>query len=124
VGNFIIVFLGGGIGAAARYWLSGTIARTSGSPFPLGTITVNVVGCFLIGFLMTAFEERFLVTPSLRLFLTIGILGGFTTFSTFGYETIAMLKDAEFFYAAVNVLLSVLMCLAATYAGTIVGKYI
>jgi fluoride exporter len=124
VGNFIVVFIGGGIGAAARYWLSGTIARTSGSSFPLGTITVNVVGCFFIGFLMTAFEERFLVTPSLRLFLTIGILGGFTTFSTFGYETIAMLKDAEFFYAAVNVLLSVLMCLAATYAGTIVGKYI
>jgi len=124
VGNFIVVFIGGGIGAAARYWLSGTIARTSGSSFPLGTITVNVVGCFFIGFLMTAFEERFLVTPSLRLFLTIGILGGFTTFSTFGYESIAMLKDAEFFYAAVNVLLSVLMCLAATYAGTIVGKYI
>jgi len=124
VGNFFIVFLGGGIGAAARYWLSGTIARTSGIAFPLGTITVNIVGCFLIGFLMTSFENRFLVTPSLRLFLTIGILGGFTTFSTFGYETIAMVKDAEFFYAAVNVLLSMVMCLAATYAGTIVGKYI
>jgi fluoride exporter len=124
VGNFFVVFVGGGIGAAARYWLSGTIARTSGSSFPYGTITVNVVGCFLIGLLMTSFEDRFLVTPSLRLFLTIGILGGFTTFSTFSFETIAMLRDAEFFYAALNVLLSVMMCLAATYAGTVVGKYI
>lgn len=124
MGNFLAVFVGGGIGAAARYWLSGAIARSTGSGFPLGTMSVNVIGCFLIGLLMTAFEERFLVTPVLRLFLTIGILGGFTTFSTFGYETIAMLKDAEFFYAGVNVLVSVTLCLAATYAGMIVGKYI
>jgi fluoride exporter len=122
--NFFIVFVGGGIGAAARYWLSGTIARTSGSAFPFGTVTVNVIGCFLIGFLMTTFEDRFLVTPSLRLFLTIGILGGFTTFSTFSYETIAMMKDAEYFYAFVNVALSAGTCLAATYAGTVLGKYI
>jgi len=122
--NFLAVFVGGGIGAAARYWLSGAIARSSGSAFPLGTISVNVIGCFLIGLMMTAFEDRFVVTPVLRVFLTIGILGGFTTFSTFGYETIAMMKDAEFFYAGVNVLLSVAMCLAATYAGTVVGKYI
>lgn len=120
--NFLIVFLGGGIGAAARYWLSGSIARSSGSSFPFGTMTVNVIGCFAIGFLMTAFEDRFLVTPSLRLFLTIGILGGFTTFSTFSFETIAMMKDAEYFYALLNIGFSLAGCLAATYAGAALGK--
>jgi CrcB protein len=124
VGNFLVVFLGGGIGAASRYWLSGSIARSSGSAFPFGTVVVNVIGCFLIGFLMTSFEDRFLVSPSLRLFLTIGILGGFTTFSTFSFETIAMMKDAEFFYAALNITVSVVTCLTATYAGTVLGKYI
>jgi fluoride exporter len=124
VANFFVVFLGGGLGAAARYWLSGTIARSSGSGFPFGTVTVNVIGCFVIGLLMASFEERFLVSPTLRLFLTIGILGGFTTFSTFSFETIAMMKDAEFFYAALNITVSVVTCLTATYAGTVLGKYI
>ncbi|HLP16454.1 MAG TPA: fluoride efflux transporter CrcB [Bacteroidota bacterium] len=124
MGNFLVVFLGGGIGAAARYWLSGAIARSSASGFPFGTVTVNIIGCFLIGFLMTAFEERFLVSPWLRLFLTIGILGGFTTFSTFSFETIAMMKDAEYFYAFVNILFSVATCLIATYAGSALGKLI
>jgi fluoride exporter len=122
--NFLIVFLGGGLGAGARYWLSGSIARSTAGVFPYGTVAVNVIGCFLIGFLMTAFEERFLVTPWLRLFLTIGILGGFTTFSTFSYETIAMLRDAEYLYAFLNVILSVATCLAATYAGMALGKLI
>ncbi|MGE5315631.1 MAG: fluoride efflux transporter CrcB [Acidobacteriota bacterium] len=124
VGNYLVVFLGGGIGAALRYWLSGTIARTSGSAFPIGTVTVNIAGCFLIGLFMTAFEERFLVTPQLRLFLTIGILGGFTTFSTFSYETVMMLKDAEYMSASLNAALSLFSCLLATYAGGALGRFL
>lgn len=124
MGNYLVVFLGGGIGAALRYWLSGTIARTSGSAFPIGTVTVNIAGCFLIGLFMTAFEERFLVTPQLRLFLTIGILGGFTTFSTFSYETVMMLKDAEYMSASLNAALSLFSCLLATYAGGALGRFL
>lgn len=120
--NVVLVFIGGGIGATARYWLSGLVYRWAGSDFPYGTFIENTLGCFLIGLLMTGFEERFLVTPSLRIFLTIGILGGFTTFSTFSFETISMMKDAEYFYAFVNIGLTLATCLGGTYLGTVIGK--
>jgi CrcB protein len=122
--NFVFVFLGGGIGATARYWMSGTVYKWAGAGFPYGTFVVNALGCFVIGFLMTAFEERFLVTPSLRIFLTIGILGGFTTFSTFSFETISMIQDAEFYRALENIGLTLCACLAGTYLGTLLGRII
>jgi CrcB protein len=122
--NYFFVFVGGGIGAALRYWLSGVIPRYAGTDFPYGILTVNILGCFLIGFVMTALEDRFIITPALRIFLTIGILGGFTTFSTFSYETISMLKDTEMMKAALYVTGTVLMCLAGTYAGSTLGKLI
>lgn len=81
--NYILIFLGGGVGAATRYWLSGVVHERWGSAFPYGTLVVNVVGCFVIGLLMASMQERFLSQPSLRVILTIGILGGFTTFSSF-----------------------------------------
>lgn len=120
--NYGLIILGGGIGAAMRYWMSGAVQRWTGSIFPLGVFVVNVLGCFVIGFLMTSLEERFLVTPALRIFLGIGVLGGFTTFSSFSYETVSMLQDAEYFYAMLNIGLSVIICLAATYIGKMVGK--
>jgi CrcB protein len=122
--NFLLVFLGGGLGASARYWMYGAIMRSINSTFPYGTMAVNILGCFLIGLLMTAFEERFLVQPTWRIFLTVGILGGFTTFSTFSFETIALLRDAQYFSAAMNVCGSVGFCLIGTFAGTIAGKAI
>ncbi|MGH2566903.1 MAG: fluoride efflux transporter CrcB [Bacteroidota bacterium] len=120
--NYLFVFVGGGIGASARYWLGGIVHERYGSDFPYGTLVVNVVGCFLIGVLMVTLEERFLGSPHLRIFLTIGILGGFTTFSSFSYETMAMLRDGEFFFAALNVAISVATCLAGTWLGMQVGK--
>ena len=120
--NTIIVFLGGGIGASARYLLSTIISRATNSSFPYGTFVVNIVGCLLIGLFMSMFEERFLINPSLRIFLTIGILGGFTTFSSFSYETITLLHEAQFFYAGLNILISVVTCLGATYIGMTIGK--
>jgi CrcB protein len=120
--NLIIVFIGGGIGTAARYLVSGWVYQLAGSSFPYGTFVENVVGCFLIGLSMAALDERFLLNPTLRIFLTIGILGGFTTFSTFSYETIAMLKDAEYFTAFVNVGSTLITCLGATYLGMVTGK--
>ena len=72
----LVVFAGGGLGAVARYWLSGAVYRFMSTQFPYGTITVNVLGCFCIGFLMSFFADRFLVNPDLRLFLTLGLLAG------------------------------------------------
>jgi CrcB protein len=122
--NYFLVFIGGGLGAAARYWMSGAVYRLVEPDFPYGVLAVNIVGCLMIGFLMTGFEERFMINPSLRIFLTIGILGGFTTFSSFSYETISLIKDGEFFYAAANIGASVILCLTASYLGTVLGKLI
>jgi CrcB protein len=122
--NYLIVFIGGGIGAGLRYWLTGIIPRYAGTDFPYGIFAVNIIGCFFIGVIMSSMEERFLISPALRVFLTIGILGGFTTFSTFSYETISLLRDAELLKASVYIIGSVVLCLFGTYAGSTIGKFI
>ncbi len=119
---YLLVFTGGGIGASARYWLSEVVYRFLSADFPYGNIVVNITGCFAIGLLMTLMEERFLSDPGLRIFLTIGILGGFTTFSSFSYETIALLRNTEILLASVNILASVFGCLAATFFGILIGR--
>ena len=119
-----IVFAGGGLGAAARYLLSGAVYNLIGFQFPYGTLVVNSLGCFFIGFLMSLLSERFIVDPGLRLFLTVGILGGFTTYSTFSYETIQLLRDSQHISAIMNVLGTTVVCLVATWVGLIIGKQI
>ncbi len=118
------MFLGGGVGAVARYWLQGLVHSKINSVFPFGTFAVNVLGCLVIGSLMSALEDRFLVHPSLRVFLTIGILGGFTTFSSFSFETIQLFRDGELLYALANVLASLILCLGGTWLGVQLGKFI
>jgi CrcB protein len=120
--NYVLVFLGGGLGAAARYWLSGWVPGKIESDLPLGTLAVNILGCFLIGLLMSAFEERFLTQPSLRVFLTVGILGGFTTFSTFSFETVALIRDGEVLFATMNILVSIVTCIGGTAMGMYIGR--
>lgn len=120
--NLILVFLGGGIGATARYGLQGAVYRMTGAGFPYGTLVVNVLGSFLIGLLITSFEERFMMSPSLRVFLTIGILGGFTTFSSFSFETMALLRDGSYGLGLMNIASSVVVCLGATWLGIMLGK--
>lgn len=120
--NYLLVFLGGGIGASARYALQGLVYRFSSSGFPFGTLAVNVLGSLLIGFVMSVFEGRFVISPSVRVFLTIGILGGFTTFSSFSYETIALLRDGSYGAGLLNIGANVVACLLATWAGIVAGK--
>lgn len=120
--SYLAVFFGGGIGAALRYWISGVVPRHLGSDFPYGILIVNDVGCLLIGLLMTWLEDRFLIAPTLRTFLIIGILGGFTTFSTFSYETISLVRDAEYLLAATYVSASVVLGLGATVVGGWLGR--
>ena len=93
--KLLIIGLGGFVGAICRYGLGGWVQRLTGGTFPYGTLVVNVTGCFLIGFLLMLFEQRQLFSPTTRLFLTVGILGAFTTFSTFGYETLELLRSSS-----------------------------
>ncbi|HEY6953329.1 MAG TPA: fluoride efflux transporter CrcB [Bacteroidota bacterium] len=122
--DYVLVFVGGGLGAAARYGLQGLVYQKTGTGFPYGTLAVNILGCFLIGLLTSSMEERFLVQPSIRLFLTIGILGGFTTFSSFSFETISLIRDGEVLFALANALGSLLLCLLCTWIGFQLGKLI
>jgi len=122
--DYILVFAGGGIGALARYVLSGAVYRFLPSDFPYGTLFVNILGCFAIGFFMTLLEDRFIIVPSLRIFLSIGILGGFTTFSSFSSETVALLRDAEVLLASFNIATNVFGCLCATIIGIFIGRFV
>ena len=120
--NTLLVFAGGGIGAVARYLLQGAVYRVTGTGFPYGTIVVNVLGCFTIGLLMSSMEERFMAAPSLRIFLTIGILGGFTTFSSFSLQTFDLLRTGYWGRALANIVVSVVLCFFAVAAGHLLAQ--
>ena len=116
--HLFLVGCGGFVGAVLRYGVGGLVHRSGAlSGFPFGTLTVNVAGCALIGAAAAAAETRQLLSPEARLFLMVGVLGGFTTFSTFGYETLALARDGEAFRAAANVVTHVVLGLAAVWAG-------
>jgi CrcB protein len=114
----MLVAIGGMLGAVARYLATLWLYRVVDTSFPFGTLLVNVVGCFLIGALMfSALEGRLNVPPEARLFLVTGVLGGFTTFSSFGYETVALARDGQTAWAMMNVGANVVLGLAAVLAG-------
>lgn len=113
----LAVGIGGFIGASGRYLLGGMVYRWLPATFPWATFLINVTGCFGIGFLAVLAEERMLLGPGSRLFLMVGVLGGYTTFSTFGYETIALLRDGSLGAASLNVLGQVALGLLAVWAG-------
>lgn len=122
--NYIVVFAGGGIGSVARYMVATWIGQRWGRSFPFGTFIVNVSGSFLIGLLMTLMAERFLENPEWRLLIVVGGLGGYTTFSTFEYETGKLMADGELIYAALNIVLSVIAGFAALKLGDVIAKSI
>ena len=117
--NYLLVALGGALGSVARFWLSGVIARHFGETFPWGTLLVNVTGSFAIGFFatITSPDGRWFVTPSLRIFFTIGLLGGYTTFSSFSLQTLNLADNGEYGRAAGNALASMAGCLVAVWLG-------
>ena len=118
-----MVGCGGFIGAISRYAVSGWLqAAEPGSAFPWGTVIVNLSGCLLIGVVAGLVEARDLFPAEFRLFLLVGLLGGFTTFSTFGYETFAMLRDAAYLRALAYVGIQVLAGLALVGAGFLLGS--
>jgi fluoride exporter len=122
--NIFIIGIGGFVGAVSRYGLSLWIGQRWGRTFPLGTFVINVSGSFLIGLLMTVMAERFTVNPQWRLLLVVGFLGAYTTFSTFEYETGALLKDSEWAFAMLNIILSVVVGFIALKFGEVIAKAI
>lgn len=122
--NYLIIGAGGFVGAITRYVLAVWIGQRWGRSFPLGTFVINVTGSFLIGLFMTLMVERFTENPQWRLLLIVGFLGAYTTFSTFEYETGTLLKDGEWLYAGLNVVLSVFAGFIALKLGEVIAKSI
>jgi fluoride exporter len=122
--QILLVAFGGGIGSAARYLVGGWFAVRFGAAFPYGTLVINVTGSFIIGFFLAFAQERIWLSPNWRLFFAVGLVGGYTTFSTFEYETIRLLQDGEMLLATVYLFGSVLTGALATIGGIIVGNSI
>jgi CrcB protein len=122
--TYLVIGAGGFIGAITRYLLAAWIGQSWGRTFPLGTLTINVSGSFLIGLLMTLLTERFMANPLWRLMLVVGFLGSYTTFSTFEYETGKLLTDGEYLLGTLNVVLSVLAGFASLKIGQIIAMII
>jgi fluoride exporter len=117
--NLFWISMGGALGTAGRYWLSGFVATVVGETFPFGTILINVTGSFIIGFFgaLTGPDGRFYVGSTPRQFVMSGICGGYTTFSSFSLQTLNLMNDGEWIYAGANIGLSVVLCLIAVWAG-------
>ncbi len=118
------ISLGGAIGTAARYLLAGWILRSTGPGFPWGTLAVNTIGSFLLGLVMQVALGTTLFSPTLRLTLTTGVMGGFTTYSTFNYETLRAFQDGAWLIAFANLGATVLGCLAAGLLGFTAGRWL
>ena len=120
----LYVALGSAIGGVSRYLLGGLVQRMLDTTFPAGTLLVNVTGSFLLGAIIRYALETPSLTPEIRAFLTIGVCGGYTTFSTFSYETMALLEDGEWARAGVYITASVILSLIATFLGLALARQV
>ncbi len=120
--KMVLIALAGAVGTLARYGLSGLIQRVSGGDLPLGTLVVNILGCFLFGLVWALAEDRLLLEEQTRMVLLGGFMGAFTTFSTFVFDTGAMVREAQWLLATGNMLVQTGVGLAALYGGIVVGR--
>jgi fluoride exporter len=120
---YVWVAIGSALGGMARYWCTEFIATNTDNSFPWGTIIVNIIGSFIIGFFVaiTGPEGRFIVSPEIRLFVMIGICGGYTTFSSFSLQTLNLIHEGDFLRAGANIILSVILCLTFVWIGYILA---
>jgi CrcB protein len=120
--RLLFVCLGGAVGTGARYLVAGWAQKALGAGFPYGTFAVNLVGSFLLGLLMVVGVSSESISPTLRIAVTTGAMGGFTTYSTFSYETMRYVQEGAYGLAALNVSLTLVVCLLASFAGVAVGR--
>lgn len=120
--KYFIVGLGGFLGACARYWVSGWTAEKWGASFPYGTLLINLTGSFVLGLFLAATTERLLIDPRWRLFLAIGFLGAYTTFSTYTYESVQLLLTGNWWVGLANLVGSNLLGLLASLLGIALGR--
>ncbi|WP_198264695.1 fluoride efflux transporter CrcB [sulfur-oxidizing endosymbiont of Gigantopelta aegis] len=124
MGELSAIAAGGALGSVMRFWMSGGIYTLLGRNFPYGTLSVNLLGSFFIGIAFIFLTERLSLGSEMRAFILIGFLGAFTTFSTFSLETLLLLQEGLLLRAALNMVLSVTLCLFATWAGIMLARSI
>ena len=124
--TYLWIALGGALGSVGRYWLSGLVANRFGETFPWGTLVINVTGSFVIGIIGALASPEGRMDSQSRAFATqflmIGVCGGYTTFSSFSWQTLRLLQDREWLYAGGNVILSVILCMIAVWLGYALGS--
>jgi CrcB protein len=120
--RLLLICLGGAVGTAARYGVGGLSLRWWGTEFPYGTLVVNVTGSFLIGVIQQVAWSTLAIPETLRLVLTVGVMGGFTTYSSFSYETLRLVEEGLWLRAGANVVLTTVLCLVACALGLILGR--
>lgn len=122
MGKFFIVGIGGFAGSVLRFWLAAYIGQRMGTRFPYGTFLINVTGSFLIGFVITMLTEKTHLSANWHYLIPIGFIGGYTTFSTFEYETLRAIQDGQFTIGTLNVVLSVVVGFVMVWTGVLVGR--
>jgi CrcB protein len=120
----LAIAAGGAVGSVLRFWMSTWVHSFAGRSFPYGTLTVNVLGCLAMGFLFVLFVDRLSDNAVLRAGILIGVLGGFTTFSSFSIETLNLIEQGAWLKAVVNMTGSLLLCVGATWVGVILGRQV
>ena len=122
--KILYIALAGAAGTLARYWLGGLVQRNVTTDFPFGTAAVNIIGCLLFGLIWAFAENRFSISGQMRTIIFIGFFGGFTTFSSFAFETAQMFDDSQWLWASGNLILQNVLGLVGMIAGLAIGKYI
>jgi len=122
MGRILLIGFAGLVGTLSRYCLAGMFGRRFGESFPIGTIIINVVGCFLAGLLFYVLQERTLVNETVRLAIMVGLLGGFTTFSAFGLQTFTLFRDGEVLLAFANLIVSNVLGLFFVWVGFLLAR--